>query len=86
MIALAMCGQLEACEVFDLTVPLERRVSRMRILSPHLVSIYEELVCGIDDPRLNAAVRTLIADSRGKDRPGTTSADDAGASSAQPAN
>ena len=35
-------------------------------MKPHLVSIYEELLGGIEDPRLSAAVERLIADSRGR--------------------
>jgi hypothetical protein len=65
MIALAMCGRFEDCETFYRTVPIESRVDRMSIVKPHLVSIYEELLRGIDEPRLNAAVGRLIADSRG---------------------
>lgn len=68
MIAFAMCGQLDACTAFDRTVPLEQRVSALKILKPNLISIYEELVRGIDDPQLEAAVRRLIADSRGRPR------------------
>lgn len=66
MIAFAICGKLEGCEAFDLTVPLEQRVSNLPILEPELVSIYEELICEIDDPRLKIAVDRLIADSQGK--------------------
>lgn len=66
MIAFAMCGRLDACEAFDRTVPIERRVDKMSIVKPHLVSIYEELLRGIDEPRLNAAVERLIDDSRGR--------------------
>jgi hypothetical protein len=61
-----MCGRLDACEAFDRTVPIERRVDKMSIVKPHLVSIYEELLRGIDDPQLNAAVERLIDDSRGR--------------------
>ena len=66
MIAFAMCGRLDACEAFDRTVPIEQRVDKMSIVKPHLVSIYEELLGGIDEPRLSAAVERLIADSRGR--------------------
>ena len=66
MIALAMCGQLDDCEAFDRSIPIDRRVERMSIMRPHLVSIYEELLRGIDDPQLAAAVERLIADSRGR--------------------
>lgn len=66
MIALAMCGRLDDCETFDRTVPIELRVDRMSIVKPHLVSIYEELLRGIDEPKLSAAVQRLVADSRGR--------------------
>jgi hypothetical protein len=72
MIAFAMCGKLDDCEAFDRTVPLEQRVNSLPIVSPDLVSIYEELSYGIDDPKLNAAVRRLIPIA-GEDRAGTTS-------------
>ena len=52
MIAFAMCGRLDACEAFDRTVPIERRVEKMSIVKPHLVSIYEELIGGIEEPQL----------------------------------
>ena len=64
MIAFAMCGRLDACEAFDRTVPIERRVEKMSIVKPHLVSIYEELIGGIEEPQLKAAVKRLIAHSR----------------------
>ncbi len=38
----------------------------MSIVKPHLVSIYEELLCGIDESKLSAAVQRLVADSRGR--------------------
>lgn len=66
MIALAMCGRLDDCDAFDRTIPIARRVTNLPIVKPHLVSIYEELLRGIDDPQLRAAVRRLIADSRGR--------------------
>jgi len=66
MIAFAMCDRLDACEAFDRTVPIEQRVEKMSIVKPHLVSIYEELLGGIEDPQLSAAVERLIADSRGR--------------------
>ena len=66
MITFAMCGRLDACEAFDRTVPIEQRVEKMSIVKPHLVSIYEELIGGIEDPQLKAAVQRLIADSRGR--------------------
>jgi hypothetical protein len=66
MIAFAMCGRLDACEAFDRTLPIERRVEKMSIVKPHLVSIYEELIGGIEEPQLKAAVKRLIADSRGR--------------------
>ena len=66
MIAFAMCGRLDACEAFDRTVPIEQRVEKMSIVKPHLVSIYEELLGGIEEPGLSAAVERLIADSRGR--------------------
>jgi hypothetical protein len=64
MIAFDMCGRL--CETFDHTRPLERRVNDLPILSPNMVSIYEELLCGIDESQLSAAVKRLIAHSRGR--------------------
>lgn len=66
MIAFAMCGRLDDCDAFDRTVPIERRVNNLAILQPHLVSIYEELLRGIDNPQLGAAVKRLIAHSRGR--------------------
>ena len=66
MIALAMCGRLDDCETFDRTVTIVQRVNAMSTVRPHLVSIYEELLRGIDDPQLSAAVQRLIADSRGR--------------------
>ena len=66
MIAFAMCGQLDECEAFDRTVPIKQRVDKMSIVKPHLVSIYEELLRGIAEPGLSAAVERLIADSRGR--------------------
>jgi hypothetical protein len=47
-------------------MPIERRVEKMSIVKPHLVSIYEELIGGIEEPQLKAAVKRLIADSRGR--------------------
>ncbi|MGD9502446.1 MAG: hypothetical protein AB7V40_08165 [Methyloceanibacter sp.] len=66
MIALAMCGRLADCDAFDRRRPLEKRVDDLPIIKTHLVSIYEELLSRIDDPRLSAAVRRLIAHSRGR--------------------
>ena len=66
MIALAMCGRLADCDVFDLRRPIEKRVDDLPIVKAHLVSIYEELLAGIDDPRLRAAVKRLISHSQGR--------------------
>ena len=66
MIALAMCGRFDDCETFDRTVTIVQRVNTMSTVRPHLVSIYEELLRGISDPQLSAAVQRLIADSRGR--------------------
>ena len=66
MIALALCGRLDDCETFDRTVTIAQRVNSMSTVRPHLVSIYEELLRGISDPQLSAAVQRLIADSRGR--------------------
>ena len=66
MIALALCGRLDDCETFDRTVTIVQRVNAMSTVRPHLVSIYEELLRGISDPQLSAAVQRLIADSRGR--------------------
>ena len=66
MISLAMCGRLYDCETFDHTRPLERRVDNLPVLKPHLISIYEDLLRGIDDPRLKSAVERLITHSRGR--------------------
>jgi hypothetical protein len=41
-------------------------VNNLAIVKPHLVSIYEELLRGIDDPQLRAAAKRVIADSRGR--------------------
>jgi hypothetical protein len=66
MIALAMCGRLDDCRTFDHMLPLECRVDGLAVLDPHLVSVYEELLCGIEDPKLRAAVERLISHSRGR--------------------
>ena len=59
MIAFAMCGRLDACEAFDRTVPIERRVDKMSIVKPHLVSIYEELLRGIEEPAVERCGRAI---------------------------
>jgi hypothetical protein len=65
MIALAMCGRLGDCETFDRTRPLQRLVDDLPLLQPHQISVYEELLRGINDPLLSAAVKRLIGNSRG---------------------
>jgi hypothetical protein len=65
MIALAMCDRLDDCEAFDRTVPIERVVDDLAIVTPHLLSIYEELRRNIDNAELGAAIDRLIARSQG---------------------
>ena len=65
MIALAMCGRLEDCEAFDRTVPIERLVDDLAIVTPHLLSTYEELRRDISDAELGAAIDRLLARSQG---------------------
>jgi hypothetical protein len=67
MIAFAMC-------VDDWTLarhsiarcPSNGGWKKMSIVKPHLVLIYEELIGGIEEPQLKAAVKRLIAHSRGR--------------------
>ncbi|WP_295543731.1 hypothetical protein [uncultured Thiohalocapsa sp.] len=65
MLALSMCDRLQACRTFDRTLAIEARLDALPSVSPHLLSIYEELRRGIADQCVGAAVDRLIARSQG---------------------
>jgi hypothetical protein len=59
MLALHICGQLNCCQTFDLSVPIEQRLDAL-VVPAHLRNVYEELREEIDDRTVRDSVDRLI--------------------------
>jgi hypothetical protein len=65
MLVLWMCGSLQHCKTFDLSVPIDARLDALSVAPLHWISHYEELRRRISDKRVGSALDRLLARSRG---------------------
>lgn len=64
-LVVAICDRLKDCETFDKTRSIKARLDRLPVVSPHLLSIYEELRRSITNEQVRLAVDRLISRSDG---------------------